>query len=307
MTWTIFILFVLFLLGLDLLVLHKKGEAVDNKKAAKETFFWVSIALLFSVAIYWIYKNGLIDNPNALSPKEAVYKYITGYLIELSLSVDNLFVMSMIFISFKIPLKYQHRALFWGILGAIVFRGIMIAVGITLIKSISWMTYVFGAFLLYTAFKMLFTKDEDENSSSFATRFNNFFKTTNRIHGEKFWIIENGKRVATPLFGALMMIELTDLLFALDSIPAILAITTDTFLVYSSNIFAILGLRSMYFFLANMLQKFHYLKYSVAAILIFVAIKLILLHYYTFPEWFSLLFIAVALSLGIVISLKKGK
>ncbi|MFK7807758.1 MAG: TerC/Alx family metal homeostasis membrane protein [Saprospiraceae bacterium] len=305
MSWILFLTLVILLLSIDLLVLHKKGTTINNKKAAVETIFWISVALLFSGAVFWIYQNDKIANINALSPTDAAIKYITGYLIELSLSVDNLFVIAMVFASYKIPLAYQHRALFWGIIGAIVFRGLAIWGGAILIQKVSWMTYIFGAFLLFTAFKMLENTDEEESESKLTKKINQWFNISKELDGEKFFTLKNGKKVATPLFAALMVIELSDILFALDSIPAILAVTTDPFLVFSSNIFAILGLRSMYFFLANMLEKFHYLKYSVFAILLFVSIKLLSIHFVHFPEWFSLLFIGIALLMGVIVSLEK--
>ena len=303
MIWIGLLVLLIGLLSFDLFILHEKGKIISYKKAAVETSFWISIAALFSFAVYLIYSNELVENPENLEPMDAVIMYITGYLIELSLSVDNLFVMAMIFGTFNIPLKYQHTTLFYGILGAIIFRGIMIGIGVALINAISWMTYVFGAFLIFTALKMLFTKEhhEDEKKQPWVYKL---FKVSPTLTEERFFTIENGVRMATPLFAALVMIELTDILFALDSVPAILAVTTDPFIVYSSNIFAILGLRAMYFFLANMLDKFVYLKYSVFAILIFVGIKILLIHHIHFPEWLSLGFIAVALGLGVLVSLQ---
>ncbi len=303
MIWTGLILLVIILLMIDLLILNKKGSVLTQKKVAIETTLWVLIAGLFSFIIYWVFKAELVPNENLLTPSEAVIKYITGYLIELSLSVDNLFVIAMIFASFKIPVNHQHKVLFWGILGAIVFRALMIWAGITLINQLSWITYVFGAFLLFTAFRMLLKEEDETKPSKFKAFLYQKFKVSDTLDGQKFWVKENGVKMVTPLFIALIMIELTDVLFAVDSIPAILAVTTDPFIVFSSNIFAVLGLRSMYFFLANMLVKFKYLKYSVFAILVFVSLKLIVLHFYKFPEWFSLTFIAVCLLLGILVSL----
>ena len=218
-------------------------------------------------------------------------------------------MIAVIFASFKIPLKYQHRVLFWGILGAIVFRAFMIFFGVVLIKQFSFTTYIFGAFLLFTAYKMLFSKEEKfQPKKSFIYRqIRKFIPITSQIQGEHFFIKLRHINAATPLFMALVIIEFTDILFAMDSVPAILAITSDPFLVFSSNIFAILGLRSMYFFLSNMLVKFYYLKFSLIAILSFVGVKLILMHYYTFPEWLSLSFIALTLLIGILVSLKLAK
>ena len=307
MIWTLFIVLLLFLLGFDLMILHRKDQVLTNRRAAIETVFWISIALFFSFAIYWVFKTGQTENINNLTASEAVVKYLSGYFIELSLSVDNLFVIAMIFKSYKIPVKHQHRALFWGIMGAIIFRGLMIWLGVVLIQKISWITYVFGAFLLYTAFSMLEKEDEQPKESGLSKRLSKWFKISRNLDGEKFFTLENGVKVMTPLFAALILIELADLLFALDSIPAVLAITTDSFIVFSSNMFAVLGLRAMYFFLANMLEQFHYLKYSVFSILTFVSLKLLTIQFVHFPEWFSLLYIAISLALGVVVSLHKLK
>jgi tellurite resistance protein TerC len=302
--WVAFIVFIMLMLLIDLLILNRKGVSFTHKKMAIETFLWIALAMSFALVIYWLYKNGLVQNINNLSPIEAVIKYITGYLIELSLSVDNLFVIAMIFTSFKIPLKHQHKVLFYGILGAIAFRGLMIWAGILLIQKISWITYIFGVLMLFTAFRML-VKDEGDNErpSRFKRYLYRKFNASNAQNGDKFFVLENGVKLATPLFIALLMIEATDLLFAIDSIPAILAVTTDPFIVLTSNIFAVLGLRSMYFFLANMLEQFRYLKYSVFTILVFVGLKLMTIHFFKFPEWFSLSFIGVSLLLGILVSL----
>jgi tellurite resistance protein TerC len=220
-------------------------------------------------------------------------------------------VIAIIFASFKIAQKYQHRVLFWGIIGAIVFRGLMIFFGVILIRKVDWITYVFGSFLVFTAMKMLFKKeDEDEFNPKESTIYKIIGKVIPISHHrdkEHFIIKENNRNYATPLLVALLVIEVMDVVFAIDSVPAILAITSDPFLVFSSNIFAILGLRSMYFFLANMLQKFSYLEYSLIAILTFVGLKMLLVHFFKFPEWVSLSFIAVSLITGIVVSLKKAE
>ncbi|MBS3992673.1 MAG: TerC family protein [Bacteroidetes bacterium] len=306
--WIIFIAAILLFLALDLGVFNRNPHVISTKEASIWTAIWVSMSFLFSIVIYYLYNNGAIENVDKLSPLNASVKYITGYLIELSLSVDNIFVIAVIFTSFNIPLKYQHRVLFWGILGAIVFRALMIFFGVMLINKFSFTTYVFGVFLLLTAYKMAFSKDEQFNpKKSFIYRqIRKFIPITTHMQGEKFFIKLRHITAATPLFIALVIIEFTDILFAIDSVPAILAITSDPFLVFSSNIFAILGLRSMYFFLSNMLTKFYYLKYSLIAILTFVGIKLILAHHYKFPEWFSLTFIALSLLIGIYISLKRA-
>jgi tellurite resistance protein TerC len=308
--WIIFIAAILVFLALDLGVFNKTPHIITSKEAGKWTAIWVAMSFAFSGVIYWLYQNQMIGNPNNLKPAAASIKFITGYLIELSLSVDNIFIIAIIFASFKIPQKYQHRVLFWGILGAIVFRGLMIYFGVILINKVSWMTYVFGIFLIFTALKMLFTKDEDDfqpKNSFIYKMLGKIVPISTHIEGEHFFIKENNKNHATPLFVALIVIEVMDMLFALDSVPAILAITSDPFLVFSSNIFAILGLRSMYFFLANMLEKFSYLEYSLIAILTFVGIKMLAHSYYEIPEWASLGFIALSLTVGILYSLYRRR
>jgi tellurite resistance protein TerC len=296
-------------LALDLGVFNKNAHVISVKEASLWTTIWVSLSLLFSGVVYWLYATDKIANVDALGPMEASLKYITGYLIELSLSIDNIFVIAVIFSSFQIPQKYQHRVLFWGILGAIVFRGLMIFFGVALIKQFSFATYIFGAFLIFTAIRMLRSKEKPFNpkTSAIYKNLRKVMPITSHMEGQKFFVKLRHITAATPLFIALVVIEFTDVLFALDSVPAILAITSDPFLVFSSNMFAILGLRSMYFFLANMLDRFHYLKYSLVAILSFVGVKLILAHHYTFPEWMSLGFIALSLLVGVLASMKKTK
>lgn len=309
--WILFLLAVVLILALDLGVFNKNPHIISTKEASKWTLIWVTLSFLFSGVIYWLYTTDYIENPDNLKPAVASMKFITGYLIELSLSVDNIFVIAIIFASFKIPQKYQHRVLFWGILGAVVFRGLMIFFGVMLIHKFAWTTYVFGAFLIFTALKMLFSRDDDDfhPKDSFVYKtLGKIIPITSDMEGEKFFIsTKAAKRTATPLFVALIVIEVMDVLFALDSVPAILAITSDPFLVFSSNIFAILGLRSMYFFLANMLTRFSFLEYSLVAILAFVGIKMILHDFIEVPEWASLSFIALSLLVGILVSLKYGK
>lgn len=304
--WAILVGYVLLLLALDYFVLHKRGTTPTSKKAFKETLFFIGNALVFSGILYWFYQEGLVDNPSNYTPGRAWINYLTGYIIELSLSVDNLFVIAVIFTSFKVPSNHQHKLLFLGILGAIIFRGLMIGIGIVLINKFHQMTIIFGLFLLFTAFKML-KKEKKHEEPHEPKGLAKLFRFSKVIDGGSFITYHNGKRVFTALFGALITIEFTDLLFALDSIPAIFAVTTDPFIVFSSNIFAIMGLRSLYFFLANMLERFKYLKYSVFSILIFVSIKLMTSTFTEIPEWFSLLFIAISLSAGIYVSLWQSK
>ena len=299
--WIILISYVLVLLLIDFFILHKKNRDTSVKRAIFETIFFITNALIFSGFIYWFYNISLVDNVNNLEPAQAVVKYLTGYIIELSLSVDNLFVIAIIFTSFKIPRQYQHNLLFLGILGAIVFRAILISVGLILINRVHGMNIVFGLFLLFTALKML-KKEAEHKEVKEPKGIIKLFRFSNELHDGKYITKVNGKTVFTALFGALITIELTDLLFALDSIPAIFAVTTDPFIVFSSNIFAVMGLRSLYFFLSNMLEKFVYLKYSVFAILLFVSLKLMTASLIEIPEWFSLLFIGISLAIGIYIS-----
>ncbi|MBW8243620.1 TerC family protein [Muricauda oceani] len=305
--WIFFLLGILVFLALDLGVFNKNAHVISVREASIWTTIWVSLSLLFSGVVYWLYSTGKIDNVDGLEPMEATINYITGYLIELSLSIDNIFVIAVIFTSFQIPQKYQHRVLFWGILGAIVFRALMIFFGVALINKFSFTIYIFGAFLIFTAIRMVTSKEKPfEPKKSFIYRnLRKIMPITSHMDGQKFFVKLRHITAATPLFMALIIIEFTDVLFALDSVPAILAITSDPFLVFSSNIFAILGLRSMYFFLAHMINKFQYLKYSLVAILSFVGLKMILSHHIAFPKWISLGFIALALGLGVLASLLK--
>ena len=308
--WISFFVIIIVILALDLGVFNKTPHIINAKEATKWTAIWITVSFLFSGVIYWIYGNGYIENPDNLKPLAASIKYITGYLIELSLSIDNIFVIAIIFSAFKIPQKYQHRVLFWGILGAVFFRGLMIYFGVLIINKFAWTTYIFGAFLIYTAVKMLLTGDDDqfEPKKSFVYKaLKKIMPISNHIDGEHFFVKRRHLTAATPLFVALVVIEVMDVVFAVDSVPAILAITNDPFLVFSSNIFAILGLRSMYFFLANMLEKFSYLEYSLIVILTFVGVKMILQDFIEIPEWVSLAVIALSLLSGVVFSLYKNK
>lgn len=303
--WVIFIAVVILFLALDLGVFNKNDHVIKSKEAGIWTAIWVTIALSFSGVIYWLFSSGLVANPTGLTPSTAVLKYVTGYLIELSLSIDNVFVIAVIFSSFKIPALYQHRVLFWGILGAIIFRGLMIFFGVALINKFDWIIYVFGVFLLITAFRMLKSDDHgsDPKKSWLFRQLKKIMPISTELHGHDFFIKRMGVTAATPLFVALIVIELTDVLFALDSIPAILAITADPFIVFTSNILAILGLRSMYFLISRMLQKFRYINYSLVVILAFVGLKMLFTHQIELPEWVSLTVITASLVAGIVASL----
>jgi tellurite resistance protein TerC len=309
MIWTAYIVLILILLLIDLGIFNKQAHAITTKEASSWTAVWVSFALLFSGAIYLIYSHGLVDNPLLLTPRQATITYLTGYIIELSLSVDNLFVIALIFSSFDIPMKYQHRVLFWGILGALFFRAFMIIFGAYLINHFHWLIYIFGFFLLYTAYKMISNKesDYDPKRGRVFTTIKKIIPISRHLEKQNFFVRKRQFIVATPLFVVLILIEITDIIFALDSIPAILAITTDTFLVFSSNIMAILGLRSMYFFLSNAIDKFDYLHYSLAVILAFVGFKMIFADIVHVPITLSLGIILLALLSGIGLSIYKGK
>lgn len=302
--WTVFIAVVIFALILDLGVFNRTPHEVKTKEAAIWTSVWVMCAILFSGIIYLSFQNNWIANPTNLTPTDAVLKYITGYLIELSLSVDNIFIIALIFSSFAIPKQYQHEVLFYGVLGAIVFRALMIVFGVALITKFDWMIYVFGVFLILTALKMLFShnKPKDPHKSIIYKWIRKVYPVTRKVYDDRFFIKRSGKKYATPLFVTLIIIELTDVFFAIDSIPAILAITADPFIVFSSNILAIMGLRSMFFLVVGALDKFKYINYSLVVILAFVGVKMIISHQIEIPEWLSLGVIITSLVGGMVAS-----
>lgn len=281
--WIAFWVTVLAALFIDLTVLNKHHGKVSVKEAALMVCAWVTLAALFGGAI-WLMEG----------PRHAL-EFYTGYVLEYSLSVDNMFVFIMIFSYFAIPSHLQPKALLWGILGAVILRFAFIFLGVKLISMFSWTMYVFGALLVFTATKMLFQKDNDsfDPGNSFVLKMlKKIMPLKTNYHGENFFVIENAKRFATPLFAAVVVIEMSDLIFAVDSIPAVLSITQDTFLVYSSNIFAIIGLRSLYFLLSGMAGKFPYLKYGISVILFFVGVKMLLSHHFKIP---------VAASLGVIV------
>jgi tellurite resistance protein TerC len=292
--WAAFGFVVLGLLALDLGVFHRKSHEVHVKEALTWSAVWIGVALAFNVAV-WL----------GMGP-QAGLEFLTAYLVEKSLSVDNIFVIALIFGAFGVPAAYQHRVLFWGILGALVFRAAFIAGGIALLEAFHWTVYVFGAILLATAVKLVFEKDKQvEPAKNPALRlFRRLVPVTERYEGDRFWVERAGRRFATPLLVALLFVELTDVLFAVDSVPAVLAISRDPFIVYTSNVFAILGLRALYFALAGVLKLFHHLHYGLAAILAFVGVKLLLSPLFTMPTAVSLGFIAVALTLSVLASLR---
>jgi len=306
--WIAFIILIILLLALDLGVFHRKEHVIKSREALLWTLFWIFLSFLFNIFIYFAYENhwlGIgLHHGEIQSGTDAALKYFTGYIIEESLSLDNIFVIAIIFAYFKVPALYQHRVLFWGIVGAQIMRGIMIGAGTALINQFSWMIYVFGVFLLLTALRMLFTKQEemDPDRNVLVRLVRKIYPVTNNYEGSKFFTRIGNRRAITPLFLVLLVIESTDVLFAIDSIPAIFSVTTDPFIVFTSNIFAILGLRSLYFALAAMMNKFRYLKYSLVFVLAYVGVKMILSHYYPVPTLISLLIIVTILGIGILIS-----
>lgn len=291
--WIAFWVIVLVALFIDLAVMNKHHGKVSMKEAGVMVAAWISLALLFGGAI-WLTEG----------PRHAL-EFYTGYVLEYSLSIDNMFVFIMIFGAFSIPNHLQPKALIWGILGAVILRFIFIFLGVKLISMFAWTIYVFGALLVFTAAKMLFQKEDEkfdpENSAALKI-LKKFMPIKTDYHGDNFFVLENAKRYATPLFAAVLVIEMSDLIFAVDSIPAVLSITQDTFLVYSSNIFAIIGLRSLYFLLSGMAGRFPYLKYGISVILLFVGIKMIISHHFKIPVVASLGVIVGILTISILAS-----
>ncbi|HEX7926899.1 MAG TPA: TerC family protein [bacterium] len=291
--WAGFTAFVLVMLALDLGVFHRKAHVVRFREAILWTLFWISLAVLFAVWVY--FEQG----------GEPALQFITGYLIEQSLSVDNLFVFVLIFTTLKTPPLYQHRILFWGILGAFVMRAIFIFAGVALIRQFQWMIYVFGAFLVYTGARLAFHEDKElkPEENPVLKFFRRFFPVTHLTDGGRFFIKVDGKLHATSFFVALILVETTDLIFATDSIPAILAISQDPFIVYTSNVFAILGLRSMYFALSGIMEMFRYLKYGLSVVLVFVGAKMLLSAWYHIPIVLALGVVAGILTVSVLASL----
>jgi tellurite resistance protein TerC len=291
--WIGFNVFVLAMLALDLGVFHRKAHAVKVREAILWSVVWIALAGVFNVLLYFGFGG------------ERALEFLTGYLIEKSLSIDNLFVFLIIFSYFRVPAEFQHRVLFWGVLGALVMRAAFIAGGVALIERFHWIMYIFGGFLILTGIKMSQHKDRelhpDRNPVVRLTR--KIFAVSSNYHGQNLFARENGRRVATPLFLVLLVIETTDLIFAVDSIPAILAISRDPFIVYTSNVFAILGLRSLYFALAGVMQMFHFIHYGLSAILVFVGTKMLLSDVYKIPIVVSLGLIAAIIAVSIIASI----
>lgn len=293
--WAGFLVFVLAMLAIDLGVFHRKAHAVSLKEAGTWSAVWVALAGIFNVGVYWRFGS------------ERALEFTTGYLIEKALAVDNIFVFVVIFAAFAIPAVYQHRVLFWGILGALVMRAAFIFAGAAFLQRFHWAIYVFGGILAATGIKLLVQRDQEMHPESYplVRAFEKVFPVTRQLEGNKFTVIRDGRRFATPLLLALVAIEVTDVIFAVDSIPAVFAVTTDPFIVFTSNIFAILGLRSMYFLLAGVITKFAYLKIGLAFVLVFVGAKMLLADVFELPIAVSLGVIAATLGASIGMSLFK--
>ncbi len=300
--WVLFNGFVLLMLALDLGVFHKTAHEVKMKEALTWSAVWIVCALIFNALIYY-YWDWMAPG-SEYTNKDAALAFLTGYLIEKSLSVDNVFVFLMVFTYFQVPSLYQHKVLFWGILGALVMRAIFIFAGVSLITSFHWMIYIFGALLIFTGVNMAMQKDKklEPEKNPVIKLFKRWFPVTNDYHGDHFFAKIDGRKVATPMFIVLLVIETTDVIFAVDSIPAILAITSNPFIVYTSNVFAILGLRALYFALAGIMGLFHYLHYGLSVILVFVGLKMMAVDFYKIPVEYSLMVVLGILVISVILS-----
>ena len=293
--WIYFNLSILALLGLDLFFVNRKNKAVSLTSTIGWVLFWIVLALLFGV---WIYNN---------VGSNAATEYVTAYLIEWTLSVDNLFVFIIVFKYFKVPDEFQHRVLFWGILGALVLRGIFISAGVTLIHHFEWLVYLFGGFLVFTGIKIFFHQEDEEAdlSKNFVVRImRKFVPMSDEYDGANFFTRKNAKLIATPLLLVLVVIEFTDLIFAVDSIPASLSISKNAFIIYCSNVLAVLGLRSLYFGISHLMKIFKYLKFGIAMILVFVGVKMLIADFFHLPPLFALGTIITILFVSVLFSLK---
>ena len=305
--WIGFNLFVLVMLALDLGVFHRKAHAVSGKEALIWSIVWISLSLVFNAVIYFFWDQ--MRPESTYTNREAALAFLTGYLIEKSLSVDNIFVFILIFSFFAVPAAYQHRVLFWGILGALVMRGVLIAIGAALLKEFHWIIYVFGAFLIFTGIRMALHREEEihPEQNPVVRFFRRFIPVTEDFEKDKFFLRRAGKLMATPLFLILLIVESTDLVFAVDSIPAIFAVTPDPFIVYTSNVFAILGLRALYFLLADVVDKFQYLRVGLSFVLTFIGVKMVITDLYHIPVGTSLAVVAGILAVAVLASLWKAR
>ena len=310
--WIGFVAVVLAMLAIDLGVFHRRSHVVKVAEAVTWTTVWVITSLLFNWAVYYLYEYHVLgigaSLGHELTGKQAALQFFTGYVIEKSLSLDNIFVIALIFTYFGVRAEYQHRILFWGILGALVLRGVMIGAGAVLIQRFSWTTYVFGVLLLLTAVKMLIARHDnlEPGKNPLVRLARRLYPVSADFEGQRFFTRRNGRRVTTPLFLVLLVVESSDVLFAVDSIPAIFAVTHDPFLVFTSNVFAILGLRSLYFVLAGVMDRFRYLKMSLVFLLAYVGVKMLLAHHYPIPTLVSLAVIGGILSVGVIASVLAG-
>src|SRR5919198_3845364 len=301
--WVVFNGFVLLMLVLDLGVFHRTSHVVRFKEAAAGTFVWISLAGLFALLVY-LFGHHMLPNPTRPNSQLAL-EFVTGYLIEESLSVDNLFVFLLIFRYFRVDRSHQHSVLFWGILGALIMRAGFIIGGVALINRVHWVIYLFGASLIYTRFRLFKQRETDihPESNPELKLFRRFFPIAQKYEGRRFFVKQGTRWIATPLAVVLIVVETTDLMFATDSIPAILAITRDPFIVYTSNVFAILGLRSLYFALAGMMELFHYLHYGLSVILIFIGVKMLASEYFHIPVGVALAMVGGILVTSVLVSL----
>ena len=305
--WIGFNLFVLLMLALDLGVFHRKAHVVSIREATLWSVVWIALAMVFNLGLYFFWDQ--VSPTSEYTNSEASLAFFTGYLIEKSLSVDNIFVFVLLFTFFAVPAAYQHRVLFWGIIGALLMRGMLIAVGATLLKEFHWIIYVFGAFLIFTGIRMALHRNEEMHPerNPLIKFIRGIMPVTDNYEGDRFFIRRAGKLIATPLFLVLLLVESTDLIFAVDSIPAIFAVTEDPFIVYTSNVFAILGLRSLYFLLAGVVDKFYYLKLGLSVVLVFVGIKMVMVDLYKIPVGLSLGVIASVLAISVIASLWRAQ
>src|SRR5512147_1918203 len=305
--WIGFNLFVLAMLALDLGVFHRKAHKVSIREAAIWSVVWITLAMLFNLGLYLFWDK--LSPASTYSNSEAALAFFTGYLIEKSLSVDNIFVFVLIFTFFAVPAAYQHHVLFWGILGALVMRGTLIVVGAALLEQFHWIIYIFGAFLIFTGIRMALHRNEEMHpeKNPVVKLLRKVMPVTEDYEKDHFFIRRAGKLMATPLLLVLLIVETTDLVFAVDSIPAIFAVTNDPFIVYTSNVFAILGLRSLYFVLAGVIDKFYYLKLGLSVVLTFVGVKMVIAEFYKIPIGLSLGVIAAILTVAVVASLWRSR
>lgn len=291
--WIVFCAFISLMLWLDLAVFNRRSHTITVKESLGWTAFWVMLAMAFDVGVYYYLGQ------------ERALEFFTGYIIEQSLSVDNLFVILLIFGYFHVKKEFQHKVLFWGIFGALIMRMIMIIIGVELIENFHWLIYIFGGFLIFTGLRMVFGKEKElhPDQNPLVRVFKRFFPVTNEYHGDRFFVMQNAQRYATPLFIVVLVVEVTDLIFAVDSVPAVLAVSRNPFVVYTSNAFAILGLRSLFFALSHIMNLFHYIKYGLALVLTFIGTKMVLMDTFKIPIGISLTVVASILVLSVVLSI----